>query len=64
MDVFKKRNTLENNKTGKSENHMGGDSDDDQPSSFAGIASTLVICSRINSYVLLVSALVSSTDSL
>lgn len=60
---FKKRNTLENNK-GNTGNQRGGDSDDDQPSSFAGIASTSAFSSQINSYVLPVSALVSSTDSL
>lgn len=47
---FKKRNTLENNK-GNTGNQRGGYSDDDQPSSFAGIASTLAFSSQINSCV-------------
>ncbi|RKF62589.1 Gag-Pol polyprotein [Erysiphe neolycopersici] len=61
---FNKRNTLENNRKENTENQRGGDSDDDQSSSFAEIASTLAFSSLNNSYVLSVSAFVSSIDSL
>ena len=63
---FNTKKTLQKSKKGKNEFHRGGDSEDNKPSSFAGIASTSSISSRANSLVLpvtLQSACVSSVDS-